>query len=88
MATIVDIQTRISDAVVALDGGDYATAIRLADGALLLLAVTPDTQFDGTDQIRFDRQGAKMAIDSVIKRANSALSFANPRSELVQYERH
>lgn len=87
MATITDIQSRINAAVVALDAAQYASAIRLADGALLLLATTPDTQFDGTDQIRFDRLGAKSAIESVIGRATSLLNSASPREELVQYAR-
>jgi hypothetical protein len=87
MATINDIQARIASAVAALDAAQYANAIRLADGALLLLATTPDTQFDGTDQIRFDRQGATMALNSVITRATSLMSSASPRTELVHYAR-
>lgn len=87
MATIADLQTRIDAAIAALDGGNYQSAIQLADGALLMLSVMPDTQFDQGDRIEFDRAGATSAINSVIRRANAMRAAQSSRSIPVHYER-
>lgn len=89
MATIADLQSRISSAIAALDGGNYASAVSLCEGALLMLAVIPDTQFDQNDRIEFDRAGATAAINSVIRRAKSAAAAQNNggRDQLVRYTR-
>ena len=89
MATIADLQSRISSAIAALDGGNYSSAVSLCEGALLMLAVIPDTQFDQNDRIEFDRAGATAAINSVIRRAKSAAAAQNNggRDQIVRYTR-
>jgi len=89
MATIADLQSRISSAIAALDGGNYASAVSLCEGALLMLAVIPDSQFDMNDRIEFDRAGATAAINSVIRRAKSAAAaqVSGGRDQLVRYTR-
>jgi argininosuccinate synthase len=77
MANLADLQTRIDAAVAAMDAADWDGCIRLADGAMLIMAAIPDSTFDGNDQIRFDRQGAAQILGSIKKRANSALANAS-----------
>lgn len=87
MATLIDLQTKTDAAIAALEGGDYAGAIRHCNAALLIIATTPDTQFDGGDQIRFDRQGATLAIQSIKRSANSMAWNATAAVQEIQYER-
>jgi hypothetical protein len=71
MATLADLQTKTDAAITALEAGAWETAATAANSALLIIATTPDTQFDGGDQIRFDRAGATMALQQIIKAANA-----------------
>ena len=87
MATLVDLQTRTDSALAALDGGDYSAAIQHCNAALLIIATIPDTQFDGTDQIRFDRQGATLAIQSIKRSANSQAWNSAAAVQEIHYER-
>jgi hypothetical protein len=87
MATLADLQAKTDAANAALDAGNWAAAKRLCDQALLIIATMPDTQFDGTDQIRFDRQGATMAIQAIKRSANSHGWKSGSASEEIQYRR-
>lgn len=71
MATLADLQTKTDAAIAAMEAGNHATAATLAQSALLIIATTPDTQFDGGDQIRFDRAGATMALKEIVKACNA-----------------
>jgi hypothetical protein len=71
MATLADLQTKTDAAIAAMEAGNYSTAATLAQSALLIIATTPDTQFDGGDQIRFDRAGATMALKEIVKACNT-----------------
>lgn len=88
MATLQTLQERTDAAIAALDAGEYANAIRHCDAALLILATTPDSQFDVTDQIRFDRQGATSAIKQVMANARAQLAAQAPSYERMKYARH
>jgi hypothetical protein len=77
MATLADLQTKTDAAIAAFESGNYATASTLAQSALIIIATTPDTQFDGGDQIRFDRQGATMALQSIVRTCNQRRAVAN-----------
>ena len=70
MATLADLQTKTDAAIAAFEAGNHKTAATLAQSALLIIATTPDTQFDGGDQIRFDRVGATMALQQIVKTCN------------------
>lgn len=74
MATLTDLNTRIDLAIAALDGGSYASCITHCNAALLMIAAMPDTVFDTTDQIRFDRQGATQAIQAVKRSASQRMA--------------
>jgi hypothetical protein len=87
MATILDLQTRTDAALAALDAGDYAGAIRQCNAALLIIATLPDTQFDGADQIRFDRAGTTSAMQQIKRTANANLAAASGGLVEIQYER-
>lgn len=87
MATLVDLQTRTDSALAALDGGDYSAAIQHCNAALLIIATIPDTQFDGGDQIRFDRAGATMAINAIKKSASARGWSSGAAVEEIQYNR-
>lgn len=56
-----------------MDAGAYAACIAHCNAVLLILATTPDTQFDTTDQVRFDRQGATQAIQAVKRSATQKM---------------
>jgi len=54
---------------------------------LLIIATTPDTQFDGGDQIRFDRVGATMALKQIVQTC-SKRQWAKGGQELpIEYRR-
>lgn len=76
MATLATLQTRISDAVEALDGGDYSTALTLARGAALLLVAIPDSEFQG-EKITIDRESLKNTIAELNRAAASAALKTN-----------
>lgn len=77
MATLADLQTKTDAAIAAFEAGSYATAGTFAQSALLIIATTPDTQFDGGDAIRFDRQGATMALQQIVKTCNQRRAANN-----------
>ncbi len=77
MATLAQLQSRIDAAVAALDAESWADAIRLAEGALLIMAAIPDSVFDGNDQIRFDRQGSQQILTGIKRRANAQIAGAS-----------
>lgn len=87
MATLIDLQTKTDAAIAALEGGDYAAAIRHCNAALLIIATTPDTKFDQNDEIRFDRDGATQAIQAIKRSANSASWNASNSVQEIEYER-
>lgn len=88
MATLADLQTKTDAAITALEAGAWETAATAANAALLIIATTPDTQFDGGDQIRFDRAGATMALQQIIKTANARRWAKSPNViEPIQYTR-
>lgn len=87
MATLIDLQTKTDAAIAALEGGDYAGAVRHCNAALLILATTPDSNFDGNDQIRFDRQGATQAIQAIKRSANAQAWTVTNSVQEIQYER-
>jgi hypothetical protein len=60
----------MSSAVVALDAGNYADALRLARGAAVLLAVIPDSEFQG-ERIEFRRDTMTAAIAELTKEAQA-----------------
>lgn len=70
MATISEIQSRMSEAVAALDAGNFATALRLARGAAVLLSVVPDSEFQG-ERMEFDRESMKIALAELAKEAQA-----------------
>lgn len=74
MANLSDLQSRIDSAVTALDGEDWASALKHANAALLIMAGIPDSTFDGNDQIRFDRMGANEILKSIKKQANAGMA--------------
>jgi|694.fasta_scaffold97088_2 hypothetical protein len=86
MATLADLQTKTDAAIAAFEAGNYKTAATLAQSAMLIIATTPDTQFDGGDQIRFDRVGATMALKEVIKACN-AKRWAGGSNQPIEYRR-
>ena len=88
MATLADLQTKTDSAIAAMEAGNHAAAATHARSALLILATTPDTQFDGGDQIRFDRAGATMALKEILKACNSAQwAKAGSVVESIEYRR-
>lgn len=88
MATLADLQTKTDSAIAAMEAGNYESAATLARSALLIIATTPDTQFDGGDQIRFDRAGATMALKEILKACNSKRwAKAGSVVEPIQYRR-
>ena len=87
MATLLDLQTKTDAAIAALEGGDYAGAVRHCNAALLIIATIPDTNFDGNDQIRFDRQGATQAIQAIKRSANAGRWTETNSVQEIQYER-
>jgi hypothetical protein len=87
MATLADLQTKTDAAIAALEAGEFAVAIRACNAALLIIATIPDTQFDGGDQIRFDRQGATLAIQSIKRSANAGAWSQSSAVEQIQYEK-
>lgn len=76
MATLSELQTRISDAVAALDAGDYANVLTLARGAALLLVAIPDSEFQG-EKITIDRESLKNTIAELNRAAASAALKTN-----------
>ena len=71
-----------------MEAGNYESAATLARSALLIIATTPDTQFDGGDQIRFDRAGATMALKEIVKACNAKRwSKAGTVVEPIEYRR-
>ena len=82
MATLSEIQTRVSEAVTALDGGDYAEALRLCRGAAMLLAVVPNSEFQG-EKMEFDREAIKNQI-AELSRAAQAAAFASNGGVVTQ----
>ena len=76
MATLTDLQTKTDAAIAAFEAGNHATAASLAQSCLLIIATTPDTQFDGGDAIRFDRVGATMALQQIVKTCNQRRAAA------------
>lgn len=89
MATLADLQTKTDAAIAAFEAGNHTLAATLANSALLIIATTPDTQFDGGDSIRFDRQGATMALQQIVRTCNQRRAMANgPISERpIEYRR-
>jgi len=87
MATLADLQTKTDAAIAALEAGNFTAAIGHCNSALLIIATMPDTQFDGTDQIRFDRAGATMAIKEIKRSANARAWTSGQAVESIQYER-
>lgn len=88
MATLSEIQTRISEAVTALDGGEYAEALRLCRGAAMLLAVVPNSEFQG-EKMEFDREALKNQIAELKQAAQAAAFAANGGviTQDIQYRR-
>lgn len=87
MATLADLQTKTDAAIAAFEAGNYATASTLAHSALLIIATTPDTQFDGGDQIRFDRQGATLALKQIIQTCNQRRRGGQTFERPIEYRR-
>ena len=89
MASLAELQTRIDQAVAALDAAAWADAVRHAQAALLIMAAIPDSTFDGNDSIRFDRIGAAQILNGVKRQASAgqAASHGGHVTTLVEYLR-
>lgn len=87
MATLADLNTRIDAALAAMDAGNWEAVSRETNAALLIITATPDTQFDGGDQIRFDRVGATMAIKAIQTAARNKAWDDQAAVQLLEYRR-
>ncbi len=88
MITIVELQAKIEAAVADFEAGLYQSAITKALAAGMLLIGIPDTQFDLTDQVRFDRRSAREQIDALVKNCRMMLAAqSGPAESPVRYER-
>jgi hypothetical protein len=86
MATLADLQTKTDAAIAAFEAGNHKAAATLAQSALMIIATTPDTQFDGGDQIRFDRLGATQALQQIVKTCNRK-QWAGGQQTPIEYTR-
>lgn len=74
MATIAEINTKITAAITAMEAGDYATAETAALAAEVMLAVKPDTEFS-KEKLIFDREAISRFVAKMgIKAKASSLS--------------
>jgi hypothetical protein len=87
MATLADLQTKTDQAIAAFEAGNHQTAATLAQSALLIIATTPDTQFDGGDQIRFDRVGATMALKQIVQTCSKRQWAKGGQNLPIEYRR-
>lgn len=87
MATLSELHAAIDDATAALRAGAFSDAVTHCDVAMLILAAIPDSMFDNGDQLRFDRQGATMAITNVRRACNQRRVTSIVNTQDIRYRR-
>jgi hypothetical protein len=63
------INTKVTEAITAQEGGDFDTALTKLRSAAMLIAAKPDTDFDG-EKLLWDREQIRLLINE-IRRAKS-----------------
>lgn len=69
--SVATINTKVAEAVTAIEAGDYTTAQTKLESATILLAALPDQEQDGTS-LRWDRSAIQRMLEVVAKKVSAA----------------
>lgn len=80
---IAEINAAMENAVAAQEAGDYASALRHMETAMMRIAVLPNSQFDD-ERLEWDRSAIQSMIQYLQAKVASQTTTGAPRTSLIR----